>query len=297
MFPFHNPLFSDKAQHKTISARPQHDFSSHRHFLCTRIDKYLTNYLFGLYLQWCMGDKTMKTNKIKLQIEENRETISKLLSGRDTVKRLNNLNWITHELTVETQVLFQCPDGMPKAERDACLDYTSMSNLAKTWEYILKHQSPKHVIDNMAIRKIHSLLAHGTDIPGGQYRLVDVYVLRTSAPDFNDMLYKMDDVQYNLGDTNTPVLTRAFNAHYDIIAAQPFNDFNKRTSRMVMNWFLVQNGYRPILFNHPSDKHEYMDALRARANGDCKTYSHYMYSCMLRTQREIISLLNKSRIL
>ena len=56
----------------------------------------------------------MKTNKIKLQIEENRETISKLLSGRDTVKRLNNLNWITHELTVETQILWIIIVKMPR---------------------------------------------------------------------------------------------------------------------------------------------------------------------------------------
>ena len=37
-----------------------------------------------------------KTPKFKKQIEENRKTISKMLSGADTVKRLNNLNWIRH---------------------------------------------------------------------------------------------------------------------------------------------------------------------------------------------------------
>ncbi len=237
----------------------------------------------------------MKKATIKAQIEENRKTISKLLSGGDTVKRLNNMNWIAHELSTEAEVLFQCPAGVPKNKRRMYLDYTSMMNLNTAWKYVLNHN--KEPIDNATIRKIHQLLAHNTEVPGGQYRLTEVCVLQSAAPSYNDMLYRMNDIEYNLANTQIPVLTRAFNVHYDIIAAQPFRDFNKRTSRMIMNWFLIQNDYRPILFNHQSDKYEYMDALRACTAGDTKKYTHYMYSCMLRTQNEIINLLKKSRIL
>ena len=48
-----------------------------------------------------------KTPKYKKQIEENRETITKMLSGADTVKRLNNLNWVRHEISyTEPRTLF-----------------------------------------------------------------------------------------------------------------------------------------------------------------------------------------------
>ena len=107
----------------------------------------------------------------------------------------------------------------------------------------------------------------------------------------------LNDIVFKSQDPKIPILNRAFELHYDLIALQPFDDFNKRTSRLVMNWFLIQNGYRPIVFNKPADKNKYIQSIIARASGDIKTYNNYMYSCMLRTQNEIIKLLKKSKVL
>ena len=49
---------------------------------------------------------------------------------------------------------------------------------------------------------------------------------------------------------------------------QPFDDFNKRTARLIMNWLLIQGGYRPIVFNQRTDKQKYKDAIAAKAAGD-----------------------------
>lgn len=238
-----------------------------------------------------------KSPNLKAQIEKNRATISTLLTGSRTFNRLNSFNWIRHELTNEAMILFQYPDYMPKSEKTLYLDYTNMSNLGNAWDYILKHQTTP--IDNIQIRRVHSILAQGTNIPGGVYRVSAAYIerLQMHAPNYATLLYRMDDIEYNISNTSIPLLNRAFNTHYDIIAAQPFNDFNKRTARLIMNWILIQNDYRPVLFNKKTDKEGYMAALLARAQDDCKTYSHYMYECMLRTQRDILKLLNKSKIM
>lgn len=238
-----------------------------------------------------------KTPSLKSQIERNRVSISAMLSGSQTFNRLNSLNWIRHELANEATILFQYPDYMPKSEKSLYLDYTNMSNLGNAWDYILKHQ--KTPIDNLQIRRVHAILAQGTNIPGGVYRVSSAFIekLQMHAPNYATLLYRLDDIQFNISNENIPVLTRAFNTHYDLIAAQPFNDFNKRTARLIMNWILIQNDYRPILFNKKTDKDAYMAALLARAQDDCKTYSHYMYECMLRTQREIIKLLSKSKVM
>lgn len=239
-----------------------------------------------------------KTPDLKVFIELNRQTITKMLSASDTHKRLNNLNWIRDELTKEAKILFQYPDYMPQKDKKFFLDFNNLKNLGTAWDYILEHDNIK-TIDTYDIRHIHKILCENTDIPGGQYRISDAHIMQLgiAAPSYQKLLYHMDNIQYHIQDDNIPVLTRAFNLHYDIIAAQPFNDFNKRTARLIMNWFLIINGYRPILFNKRTDKADYMKALRARANGDTKTYSHYMYSCMLRTQTEIIKRLKKSRSL
>ena len=47
-----------------------------------------------------------KTPNLKELIEQNRKTITKMLSGSDTAKRLRNLHWIRDELSKETKILF-----------------------------------------------------------------------------------------------------------------------------------------------------------------------------------------------
>lgn len=233
----------------------------------------------------------LKTNEAKKIIEINKKEISKLLTG-NAFKRLNSFNWIRHELTTEAETLFQLPEHLQKK---LYLDYNNIKNLGDAWDYILDNQNMP--IDSLQIKNIHSILCKNTNIQGGAYRLSEVYSeqLGINAPPYVTVIYHMDDIQYNISSKKNSILTTAFNTHYDLIALQPFNDFNKRTARMVMNWLLIQNGYRPILFNKKSDKKNYMATLRARAENDCKEYSNYMYNCMLRTQKSIIKILKDSR--
>ena len=100
-----------------------------------------------------------KTPKFTKQIEENRETITQMLSGAGTVKRLNNLNWVRHEISyTEPRTLFYIPnkDQMPY------LDYNSMKNLGDAYDYIVNN--PKQIIDMTEICKLHSMLCAGTYI-------------------------------------------------------------------------------------------------------------------------------------
>lgn len=51
-----------------------------------------------------------KTQNYKIRIEENRQQITNMLSGADTHKRLNNINWLRHELSyTEPRTLFYVP--------------------------------------------------------------------------------------------------------------------------------------------------------------------------------------------
>jgi Fic family protein len=232
-----------------------------------------------------------KTGDVKKYIEINKKEISALLTG-SSFRRLNTFNWIRHELTTEAEILFQLPNHMHKR---LYLDYNNIKNLGDAWDYVLDNRDTP--IDTFQIRTIHTILCKNTLIQPGAYRLSEVYSeqLGIHAPTITSVIYHMDDIQYALSDKKRGPLINAFNVHYDLIALQPFNDFNKRTARIVMNWILIQNGYQPILFNHKSDKKEYMSALRARTDRDCKEYSKYMYNGMLRTQKSIIKILKDSR--
>ncbi len=240
----------------------------------------------------------MNNATIKQHIEENRQTISAMLASANTPKRLNNLNWLRQQLSyVEPRTLFY----IPSRDQQPYLDYNSMKSLGTAYDYIV--ENPNEIIDTAAICKLHSMVCTDTQIPGGYFRTTPkvlelcVNGQRVHAPDAPEIPFRMNEIVFRLNNTDECTLSRAFTAHYELIMLQPFEDFNKRTARLVMNWLLIQGGYRPIVFNQASDKQKYKDAIATRAAGDTKEYMHYMYSCMLRTQKQIIKMLKKSRIL
>jgi Fic family protein len=147
------------------------------------------------------------------------------------------------------------------------------------------------------------MLCTDTHIDGGRFRkctkILEIYINgnRMYAPDASQIQKKLNEIIYNANNPECDILCNAFSIHYDLIALQPFEDFNKRTARLIMNWNLIQNGYSPIVFNAPRDKQNYISAITANANGKHKEYNNYMLSAMARTQDNIIKVFKKSRIL
>ena len=102
---------------------------------------------------------------------------------------------------------------------------------------------------------------------------------------------------YQFNADKSSILDKIFELHYHLIELQPFEDFNKRTARGVMNLALVQHGYSPVVFNAKSDHLGYLDAYLARNEEHKTEYNEYMLKCMLRTQKQIIAVLHKSKII
>ena len=240
----------------------------------------------------------MDYTKLKRKIETNRAIISNIFSDAESTKRLNNLNWLRHEISyTEPRTLFH----IPNKEQQPYLDFNCMRNLGIAYDYIINN--PTAPVDTYSVCKIHHLLCADTHIDGGRFRtctkVLEIFVNgnRMYAPDAYEIPYKLNDIVYKANNISNDPLCTAFDVHYSLIALQPFDDFNKRTARMIMNWVLVQNGYSPIVFNATSDKRNYIASLGANANGNHKEYNKYMLSCMARTQDKIINLFKKSRIL
>ena len=235
-----------------------------------------------------MGKKEL-TNKER--IEANREAIDVLM--RKSAKNVASINMLRHEITSVEPMILAKPQlkEIAKNQQMVFFDWTNLKNIGVAYDYILKHK--KTTIDRYQISEIQKLLAKNTDVRPG-YRISMTRVLGEFAPSIEQIYYKMEQIEYHLHDENYPVLTRAFDTHFDIIMTQPYNDYNKRTARLIMNWFLIQNGYRPIIFNKKTDATAYPNALHARIDGNRRAYTDYMERSMLHTQQQIINLL-KSR--
>lgn len=235
-----------------------------------------------------------QTYDIKHAIEEKREIITQLLHQK--AKHLDDIAWIKGELVKETMILNQCPDS--ELRNNICGVF--ICNINKTWDMIASRKNTLQ-FTKFDLLDIHRSLAQNTEnvIPG-DIRTSSAYseqlaIQIPGLPNADVMYQKIDQVLYTLNSSTTTILQRAFDVHYSLIELQPFTDFNKRTARTLMNWFLINRGYRPIIFNNSTDNKDYMLALRKCAHGDKKHYYSYMYKCMSRSQDMFIEKLTHHR--
>lgn len=210
-------------------------------------------------------------------------------SSRDIYETLSSpVYWLAYPQFLKTQLIRENQALCPKSN-----EYFLNSNenkmrkncLARAMDYILLHNN--ETFDAATVRTIHQLICRGTDVQGGAIRTrpVDLSALNIEVPEFNHIYERMDNVYYTLGRPSDDPLRTALQIHYEIVAIQPFSDFNKRTARTIMNGYLIQNGLTPIFFTEPGDRELYIDAIK---NKEQKNYYEQIFlEVMRRTQNNI----------
>lgn len=114
-------------------------------------------------------------------------------------------------------------------------------------------------INERTIKEIHSLILHGIDRENaGRYRTVPVmisgstymppqpYLIEKQMDDFMIRFKQMEEEKVH------PVLVAAY-LHDELVRIQPFIDGNGRTSRLLMNLYLLRNGYVIITLKGSND--------------------------------------------
>lgn len=124
-------------------------------------------------------------------------------------------------------------------------------NLAKLTNTIWKFFEKDFILDEKFIFKIHkSLLTWIEKENLWKYKNIQVYISWS-----DDKLPKSKDVQWlinklidfsNSNEKN--ILEKIAKIHYDFVKIHPFVDWNWRLARLLMNLYLVKNGFLPIIF-------------------------------------------------
>lgn len=114
-------------------------------------------------------------------------------------------------------------------------------------------------ISECTIKEIHALILHGIDRENaGRYRTVPVmisgsthmppqpYLIEKQMEDFMIRFKQMEEEKVH------PVLVAAY-LHGELVRIHPFIDGNGRTSRLLMNLYLLRNGYIIITLKGSND--------------------------------------------
>ncbi|MCK4491771.1 MAG: Fic family protein [Candidatus Altiarchaeales archaeon] len=149
-------------------------------------------------------------------------------------------------------------------------------NHQKAFESLEDIVNKKTRITEDMIKNIHRIILSGIDDHyGGRYRDINVRIPGAikSPPRFKKVPQRMreyiDYVNGNPDKLNVIELTALI--HYRLVEIHPFTDGNGRTTRLLMNLFLMQHGY-PVVMVLKVDRKKYYSRLKEADKGDIKPF-------------------------
>ena len=150
-----------------------------------------------------------------------------------------------------------------------------VANHAKAFDYVKKCNLEGKALDENIVKDIHALLMENI-LSGGIYRNVEVRISGAGhKPPVPSEMYRQiktffADLPYQ---TSLNAIELAAWTHAEFVRIHPFVDGNGRTSRMIMNYQLMANGFLPISIAK-ENRLEYFDTLEAYAvNGDLSHFA------------------------
>jgi len=195
---------------------------------------------------------------------------------------------------IETKAILE--DGLSIGGKELREIY-EVINHNKAFDFVKKCIQENKPLDENIIKEIHSILMENifSAISGGVYRNSGIRITGAShrPPEPNEMYYQIKDFYYSLNEKSSkynPIELAAY-THAEFVRIHPFPDGNGRTSRLIMNYQLMHNGYMPISIQN-KDKLNYYNALEEYAvNNNLESFTKIIFDLEHQKLNECISLI------
>ncbi|MDD2681568.1 MAG: Fic family protein [Bacilli bacterium] len=143
-------------------------------------------------------------------------------------------------------------------------DHLEIINHKEAIEYIEDLVSKNVKLSEYDIRSVHYLILKEIDSTNaGKYRNENVFIsgAKHVPPVYMNVPYKMQNLidQYQSWKDFHPVVRACF-LHGEFVKIHPFIDGNGRTTRLLLNFELIQSGYPPVVIK-TENRADYYDAL------------------------------------
>lgn len=205
----------------------------------------------------------------KIKLEQNKSKISSVtLSSYEKDFELK----FTHHSTaiegntltlMETKVVLE--DGVSIGGKDLREIY-EVVNHKKAYDYVKKCIAQQNPLDENIVKDLHALLTENI-IVGGIYRNQEVRISGAgfTPPAGNEMYIQIKGFYEELNQQSdlNPIELAAW-THAEFVRIHPFIDGNGRTSRLLMNYQLLSQGFLPVSIAK-ENRLEYYNALEEYA--------------------------------
>lgn len=168
-------------------------------------------------------------------------------------------------------------------------------NHNKAWNYVKKLVKEDKSLNDEIVKELHSLLMENIMV-GGIYRTVEVMITGAKhlPPKPENAYYDLKNFYVSLNDSIYNELDTAAYTHAEFVKIHPFIDGNGRTSRIIMNYQLLKNGFLPISIKK-EDRLKYYEVLDEYAvNGNLEPFKNMIYELEEKELNFYIDAINNS---
>ncbi|MDR2829886.1 MAG: Fic family protein [Methanobrevibacter sp.] len=151
-------------------------------------------------------------------------------------------------------------------------------NHDKAWQYAKEKVNSGNDLSEEIIKGIHRILMDNIE-KGGEYRNMDLIITgaKHKPPSHFIVRYEIDNFYNTLKNNDFDEITLAAYTHGEFVKIHPFSDGNGRTSRIIMNYQLIQGGFLPI-FIKVEEKEYYYDILdEYAANNNLNPFIEFIF--------------------
>ncbi|WP_370649007.1 Fic family protein [uncultured Rikenella sp.] len=178
-------------------------------------------------------------------------------------------------------------------------EHLEVINHIEAVEFIEEVASQELPITESVIRDIHAIVLNKIDKENaGRYRTVPVFISGSKytppqpyliAPQMEAFLAEYGRME---AEKQHPVLIAAY-LHDELVRIHPFIDGNGRTSRLLMNLYLVRHGYPIVSLKGDNDSRvRYYNALeKSHITGDRSDFNTLIVSVMTDTLKHYLSII------
>ena len=148
-------------------------------------------------------------------------------------------------------------------------DHMEARNDAEAFDLMMDLINSKKELSQEIIQQLHECMTKGILQCPGQYRTGDVRVTGTDVrpPSYLKVISLMDNYIKNIKEGKQHPLQKAAYIHHELVRIHPFYDGNGRVARLLINFYLMTEGYHIIIVKK-EDRKKYYQALHKADHGD-----------------------------
>ncbi len=156
-------------------------------------------------------------------------------------------------------------------------DHIEARNDAEAFDIMMELVNSKKEISQEIIQKIHEFVTRGILKNPGQYRTENVTItgVKIRPPSFLKIVRLIDEYIQNIQKLKLQTIKKAAYIHHEFVRIHPFLDGNGRVARLLTNFYLVRQGYPPIVIQK-EDRKNYYKSLNKADHGNLSDFATFI---------------------